>query len=97
LEIRKISLATIHHACGQAIKEYMEKHPGYDCNLFRRVTEPLRELIIGTIIKPCAGLSSEEVAEKCYQAAEAAWQNISLRDYAHDHRELRVAIVEMGD
>ena len=30
---------------------------------------PDDELIIGTIIKPCAGLSPEEVAEKCYQAA----------------------------
>lgn len=27
------------------------------------------ELIVGTIVKPCAGLSVEEVAEKCYQAA----------------------------
>jgi len=30
---------------------------------------PNDELIIGTIIKPCAGLSPEEIAEKCYQAA----------------------------
>ncbi|MFQ5888303.1 MAG: RuBisCO large subunit C-terminal-like domain-containing protein [Candidatus Hydrothermarchaeales archaeon] len=30
---------------------------------------PDDELIIGTIVKPCAGLSWEEVAERCYQAA----------------------------
>ena len=29
------------------------------------------ELIIGTIVKPCAGLSPKEVAEKCYQTALA--------------------------
>ena len=31
-----------------------------------------------------------------YQAVEAARQNIPLRDYAQDHKELRVAIVEKG-
>ncbi len=31
-----------------------------------------------------------------YQAAEAARQNVPLRDYGYDHRELRVAIGEMG-
>jgi len=31
-----------------------------------------------------------------YQAAEAVRQNIPLRDYAQDHKELRVAIVEKG-
>jgi len=30
---------------------------------------PEGEPIIGTIVKPCAGLTVEEVAEKCYQAA----------------------------
>jgi len=30
---------------------------------------PDDELIMGTIIKPCTGLSAEEVGEKCYQAA----------------------------
>jgi len=32
--------------------------------------------IMGTIIKPCAGLTPEEVAEKCYQAARGGCQFI---------------------
>lgn len=32
---------------------------------------PDDELLIGTIVKPCCGLTPEEVAEKCYQVAQA--------------------------
>ncbi len=46
LGIRKINLATIvHYTYVEAIKEYMEKHPGDNRNLFREAREPLKKII----------------------------------------------------
>jgi len=44
--------------------------PGFGIKGTRKLLSiPDDELIMGTIIKPCTGLSVEEVGEKCYQAA----------------------------
>lgn len=43
--------------------------PGFGIKGLRKLTETSFPFpIMGTIIKPCAGLTPEEVAEKCYQA-----------------------------
>jgi len=51
----------------------LKKFPGPNFGIegIRKLTDtPYPFPIIGTIIKPCAGLSPEEVAEKCYFAAK---------------------------
>jgi len=45
--------------------------PGFGIEGIRDLTEtPFPYPIMGTIVKPCAGLTPEEVAEKCYLAAK---------------------------
>lgn len=45
--------------------------PRFGIEGIRKITEiPFPYPIIGTIIKPCAGLTEKEVAEKCYLAAK---------------------------
>jgi len=54
-------------------EKILKKFPGplFGINGIRKITEtPYPEPIIGTIIKPCAGLTEKEVAEKCYLAAK---------------------------
>ncbi|MCM8757189.1 MAG: RuBisCO large subunit C-terminal-like domain-containing protein, partial [Candidatus Omnitrophica bacterium] len=54
------------------------------------------EPILGTIIKPCAGLTAEEVAEKCYQAARGGCQFIKDDekmlgpDYCCDRKKIKL-------
>jgi len=45
--------------------------PGFGIEGIRNLTEtPFPYPIMGTIVKPCSGLTPEEVAEKCYLAAK---------------------------
>ena len=45
--------------------------PGFGMNGIRKLTDIQYPLpVMGTIVKPCAGLSPEEVAEKCYLAVK---------------------------
>ncbi|MFN4227572.1 MAG: RuBisCO large subunit C-terminal-like domain-containing protein [Candidatus Ratteibacteria bacterium] len=47
------------------------KGPRFGIDRIRKLTEtPFPNPILGTIIKPCAGLTEKEVAEKCYLAAK---------------------------
>ncbi|MCS7180921.1 MAG: RuBisCO large subunit C-terminal-like domain-containing protein [bacterium] len=51
----------------------LEKFPGplFGIEGIRKITEtPFPYPIVGTIIKPCAGLTEKEVADKCYLAAK---------------------------
>jgi len=54
-------------------EKILKKFPGpsFGINGIRKIIEtPYPEPIVGTIIKPCAGLTEKEVAEKCYLAAK---------------------------
>lgn len=61
------------------------------------------ELIIGTIVKPCAGLSSEEVAERCYQAALAGVRFIKDDekmlgpDYCHQEKKIKLVCQKLQE
>ncbi|MGC9031707.1 MAG: RuBisCO large subunit C-terminal-like domain-containing protein, partial [Minisyncoccia bacterium] len=54
-------------------EKILKKFPGplFGIKGIRKITEiPYPEPIVGTIIKPCAGMTEKEVAEKCYLAAK---------------------------
>ncbi len=54
-------------------EKILKKFPGPSFGIegIRKLTEtPYPEPIVGTIVKPCAGMTEKEVAEKCYLAAK---------------------------